>query len=187
MLIDLLLLKPGLDIRRNPAYVVNLHLPQRAGPPVESKHFICEGYCLVALQVSNLTTAVSWPRGDVLGAELLIQPALQSRDFGRREVVYDAFVERVRDVAAVILVARPAIILVRVYVFLSSAAECKVHTQALSRYGSVVGIWSPLERGRCLVAEDDAPQDGRNAPGDGASCALTWVGLHTRNITVTTH
>jgi hypothetical protein len=76
---------------------------------------------------------------------LLIQPALQSRDFGRREVVYDAFVERVRDVAAVVLVARPAYILVRVYVFLSSAAVCKVHTQALSRYGSVVGIWSPLE------------------------------------------
>jgi hypothetical protein len=89
-----------------------LHLAQGAGPAIEPKYFVREGYRLVALQISDLATSIARSRRYVFRSELLIQSALQRRNLGRCEAVHDAFFIRVRHVAAMVLIARPATTLV---------------------------------------------------------------------------
>jgi hypothetical protein len=92
-------------------YIVNLHLPQRARPAVESKDLIREGYRLIALKIRDLAASVTRSRRYVFRAELLVEPALQRRNLCSCEAVHDAFFVWVRDVAAVVLIAWPVLLL----------------------------------------------------------------------------
>jgi hypothetical protein len=53
-------------------YVVDLHLPQRTGPAIETKDFVRKRYGLVSLQVRYSTASIARSLRDVFGAELLI-------------------------------------------------------------------------------------------------------------------
>lgn len=94
-----------LSLNPRQPYIVNLHLPQRARPAIEPKHLICQCYRLIPLQIRHLAASIARSLRNVLGPKLSIEPALQRRDFLRRKAAHDAFLERVLDVAARVLVA----------------------------------------------------------------------------------
>jgi hypothetical protein len=89
-------------------YIVDLYLAQRTRPAIEAKDLIREGYRLVAFEICNLAATIAWSCRNVLGPQLFVESTLQCRNFGRGEAVHDAFFVRIRDVAAVVLVTRPA-------------------------------------------------------------------------------
>jgi hypothetical protein len=129
-----------------PAYVVNLHLPQRAGPAIKAKHLVREGDRLVPLEVCDLAATRTRPRRYVFRPELSVESALQCRDFVRREAVHDAFLEGVRDAAAIVLVTRPATMLVIDITREYGRSACdKYIRRHCCGYAVVLGIGSLLE------------------------------------------
>lgn len=96
-----------------PAYVVNLHLSERAGPPIESKHLVRESYSLVPLQICHPAPSITRSLRNVFGAELFVQSRLKGCDLSSCEAIDDAFFERVLDVPTIVLVARPILFKVR--------------------------------------------------------------------------
>jgi hypothetical protein len=79
-------------------HIVNLHLLQRARPPVKPKHIIRQRNRLSALKIRNLVASGALPMRNVFRAELLIEAGLERRDFLRSEIAHGLFVEGVLDV-----------------------------------------------------------------------------------------